>query len=668
MKNILIFCFWLLTSLHLSAQISETIKTQNDTTVLNEIIIRGEGRLNHYKQEKSMATIDDYLEKSDRATMIKRGNYAWEPTLNNMTSERLAVTIDGMQIFGACTDKMDPVTSYVDVSNINKITVNSGQAGTEDGHSIGGGINLQLPKPKFYKKELKSSLDTGYETNGNYFSSGLDLSYSDNRFFINADAIYRHSDNYKAGNNKEIMYSQFEKYNISLQAAYKINTNNTLDTKIIYDQANNIGYPALPMDVSLAKAIIGSASHIYTNKETLINNWETKLYFNTITHIMDDSQRPDVSIRMDMPGWSDTYGFYSKAKLNFKDNHHSLINLNGYYNRSLAEMTMYPNNPSEADMFMYTWPDIRTLYSGIFFKDHWTMSETQSLTSSVRLGFHNNRIANLTGLESLSIFYPTLQDSKSRFLTSINTKYQANTDKSSYSFSLGYGERAPSVSEGYGFFLFNSFDNYDYIGNPNLKNEKSIELNASYKRSFNRLNLNIESSWFYILDYIIGETNTELSAMTIGANGVRIYSALDYATIFNTYATAEYKFNNQFSFNAGLGYNYGIGSNDENLPLIKPFSYHGEFIYNTNKFNAALQITGNGNQNRYSSYYGETKTADYAILNLNFGHNIPLKQNRIILKYGIENLLDTYYSTYANWNNIAQQGRNFYTNISYSFK
>ena len=66
--------------------------------------------------------------------MIKRGNYAWEPTLNNMVSERLVVTIDGMQIFGACTDKMDPITSYVDVSNLEKVTIGSGQEGTENGH------------------------------------------------------------------------------------------------------------------------------------------------------------------------------------------------------------------------------------------------------------------------------------------------------------------------------------------------------------------------------------------------------------------------------------------------------------------------------------------------------------------------------------------------------
>ena len=44
--------------------------------------------------------------------MVKRGSYAWEPLINGMATERTVITIDGMRIFGACTDKMDPITSY----------------------------------------------------------------------------------------------------------------------------------------------------------------------------------------------------------------------------------------------------------------------------------------------------------------------------------------------------------------------------------------------------------------------------------------------------------------------------------------------------------------------------------------------------------------------------
>ena len=225
---------------------------KKDTTSLDEIIVVGRRKLSNYRQNKIVSSIDDFLENSNKITMIKRGNYAWEASLNNMNSNRLSITIDGMQIFGACTDKMDPITSYVDVSNLEKVSVGSGQEGTENGHCLGGGIDLQLPLSTFYDSGLKTNIDLGYESNGNYKTTGLDMEYSNSKFYLNADGIYRKSENYNAGENKEVLYSQFEKYNISLQSGFKLNEHESLDANIIYDKATDVGYPALPMDVSLA--------------------------------------------------------------------------------------------------------------------------------------------------------------------------------------------------------------------------------------------------------------------------------------------------------------------------------------------------------------------------------------------------------------------------------
>ena len=662
MKKNIIFSIGILCSAVVFCQNTEEL-TQKDTTKLEEVIVLSRHHLSHYRQQKTLSSIDDYLEQSNAITMIKRGNYAWEPALNNMTSDRLSVTIDGMQLFGACTDKMDPITSYVDVSNLDRVSVNSGQEGAENGHAIGGNIDLQIPNAKYYGSGLKTSADLGYETNGNYKTAGLDVEYSGNRFYMNADGIYRKSDNYDAGNQQEVLYSQFEKFNLSLQTGFKLNENHSLDAHLIYDKATDVGYPALPMDVSLAEALITSVSHNYNNVEAFIETLETKLYFNTITHVMDDSKRPIVPIRMDMPGWSDTYGFYSKATAKIKK-HKLLFNFNGYYNRSLAEMTMYPNDTNQPAMFMYTWPDIRTLYSGVYIKDAYTINENETLVGALRLGFHQNEIAEGVGLESLQIFYPQIKDTKNRMLTSLSSNYNLKKEQWNFSFGLGYGERAPSVSEGYGFFLFNSFDNYDHIGNPTLKNEKALEshIKLDYKSGLFRVGL--ESSYFYIMDYIVGDIEPSFSPMTIGASGVRVYNALPSASIFDVYLNAGYKMSTTLSASASLGYNYGKGSNKERLPLIKPFSYLAELNYNTKMFNAGLQLEGNGNQSHYSRFYGEDNTPGYAVLKFNLGTVFYKEKTKFVVKYGVENILDTSYSTYADWNNINRQGRNFFMNIS----
>jgi iron complex outermembrane receptor protein len=638
---------------------------------LKEIIIIGKKRkgIDNKKYIKPLSSLDQFLEESSKINMIKRGNYAWEPTINNMLSDRISVTIDGMQIFGACTDKMDPITSYVDISNLEKVTVFSGQHGNENGQTIGGAIDLKLDKSNFTSSDSKliTGFDVGYESNSNTKIFGAEVNYSNEKFFINTDFIKRTSGNYFDGNNNEVLFSQYNKYNFSAIAGYKISATEKIGATLIYDKATDVGYPALPMDVSLAKAIIGSVSYEYSNNEGFIKNLEAKIYANTVTHVMDDTKRPNVPIHMDMPGWSDTYGFYVKMKA--KNNKHSfLANFNGYYNTSLAEMTMYPANSTEKLMFMLTWPDVRTLYSGVYLDDEISINKTTSAQLSARLGFQNNSIASDFGLGSLQIFYPDLKASKNRFLPSISAQISHKKKSFTYTSSIGYGERAPSVSEGYGNFLFNSFDNFDYIGNPYLKNEKSLEFNAKIDYKNKNLKVSFENSVFYISDYIIGKINTNYSPMVIGADGVKVYSSLDKVIQFNSSFNASYKFNSSFTVNGSVGYNYGKEVNGENLPLISPISYKANLVYTQGFFNSKIEVIGAGTQRQFSKTYGEDKTKKYTIVNLDAGYKFYINNDSIILKTGIENVLNTYYSTYSDWKNIPRMGRNIFVNLSYILK
>ena len=660
-------------SLFISLFFTSVILSQNKTqdtakiVLLKEVIVVNRESLNNKNQVKPLATIDEYLEKSNKIIMIKRGNYAWEPAINNMVSDRISVTIDGMQIFGACTDKMDPITSYVDVSNLSEVHVKSGQQGAENGSTIGGGIDLKLQKGSFDEEVLNVGFDTGYETNGNTKIASAEINFSNANYFVNADAIYRKSENYKAGGNMEIKYSQYEKYNISTVAGAKISKNGAIVGAIIFDKASNVGYPALTMDVSSAKALITSVSYQYKNKNSQISEWETKLYMNTITHVMDDTKRPDVPIHMDMPGWSDTYGFYSKMKIE-KQRHSLLFKANAYYNKALAEMTMYPNDPNENLMFMLTWPDVRTFYSGIYGKDDFKLSRNSNLIMSARIGFQDESIADDFGLNSLQIFYPNLDKNQQRFLMNISTQYQHQIAKFQFSGSVGYGERAPSVTEAYGFYLFNSYDNYDYIGNPHLKNEKSLEFNAAVNYASKKINLGVEGSYFYISDYIIGKLNPDYDRMTIGADGVKVYTALDNATIFTANFTTEYSISDAIKLDGMLGYSFGKDQEKGNLPLISPLNYKMSLRYKKNLFDAKFGTSGAAKQYNYSSDYGEDQTNAYTVFDANASYAFYNGKNKIFVKIGMENIFDRYYSTFADWKNIPRTGRNTFINISYVIK
>jgi len=633
---------------------------------LKEVILIGKQAQLEQKQFKPLATIDEYLQQAGTVEMIKRGGYAWEPNINNMSTERTVVTIDGMRIFGACTDKMDPITSYVEVSNLSEAEISSGQNGSCHGPTIGGSLDLKRSRSKIGEKGFNGFINSGYEFNNQQKIIGGALNYVDSLFFIDNNIMFRDAENYKAGNNNEVLFSQYRKLNMSSTIGYLFNKNKYIEGAVIYDKATDVGYPALPMDVSLAEALITSLKFEYLPLNSIVNKLETKVYYNTITHTMDDTKRPNVPIHMDMPGWSDTYGMYVNLNGKIKNNSF-LATLNSYYNRSLAEMTMYPSDPNENIMFMLTWPDVVTFYNGIYLDNTYEFNCHSNLKISASIGNHLNEIKSTFGLESLQIFYPNMEAEKNRILKSIASNY--NWKKESFGFNLGlaYGERAPSISEAYGFYLFNSFDRYDYVGNPDLKNEQSVEgsFAISYKPS--KFKTSLTTSYFHISNYIIGTIDSSIYPMTIGGSGVKIYNALDYATLIKSVFDFETYFTNDLKWINQLTYSYGKGNDDENLPFISPLAYNSKLQFKKRKFSSELGLQGNLIHANYAPKYGEIKKPDFAIVNIASNYTFDIDKNKLNFRVGIENILDSEYSTFADWNNIPRMGRNVFVNVNYGF-
>src|SRR5699024_721406 len=462
----------------------------------------------------------------------------WEPMVNGMSTERSIITIDGMRIFNACTDKMDPITSYVENTNLSSAKIKEGQAGSEFGGTIAGSIDL-IPKKSGFSEKSKfgGSAFAGFESNNKQQIYGTSLNYSNSQFFADVDFTFRDAENYKSGRKsrqkKEVDFSQFRKLNTSAAVGFKFNDQQEIEGSIIYDKATDVGYPGLPMDVSLAEAAIASLQHRYKNPFKHFHLWETKAYFNTITHVMDDSPRPVVPIRMDMPGWSKTQGFYSKLAGHF-ENHSFKATLSGYRNNSIAEMIMYPDDPNEKEMYMLTWPDVNSLYTGLNLSDNISLNPDLSLLIEGGIGIHHNKIRSELGLNSLRIFYPDLSPTKTRILKNFSSYLSYFQGDFLHKIGIGYGDRAPSVSEGYGFYLLNINDNYDYVGNPNLKNEKSINFDISSTYQTQDFSAEIKANYFYILDYIIGKPRLGIPPMNILANGIKVYEQLNHASILNT--------------------------------------------------------------------------------------------------------------------------------------
>src|SRR5690554_1978305 len=207
---------WLLIFLGVTAYSQEnSIDSLFNDIILDEIIISTSEKTLDNNQSKALSTLVELLEKSPKINMIKRGSYAWEPLINGMATERTLITIDGMRIFGACTDKMDPITSYVEISHLSKAEVSSGQQGSFHGATIAGALDFKKSTSRDRPKGWNGKLISGYESNNKQKVFGGTIGYNHDLLYANVDFMYRDAENYKAGKDQEIPFSQFSKFNIS---------------------------------------------------------------------------------------------------------------------------------------------------------------------------------------------------------------------------------------------------------------------------------------------------------------------------------------------------------------------------------------------------------------------------------------------------------------------
>ena len=643
--------------------LSDTIATEPQR--LDEVVVVSRRQGGKRSAKGQVASIDEHLQELNHVELVRRGSYAWEPMVNNMQTERLSTTIDGMKIFYACTDKMDPVTSYVESGNLQSISLNSGLDGNPQATgNIGGALDLRLRKTSFDADPYTATATAGYEANGHLQVYGADGAFSSHRVYVNGGAFYRHADNYKAGGGKELDFSQFQKVNAFVNGGLRLAEHDMTEATFIFDRATDVGYPALNMDVAKAEAFITSLSYKHLFQDNRLESWETKVYYNHITHVMDDTKRPDVEIHMDMPGKSWTAGAYSLLTGSF-GLHQAQLNIDGYYNRLFADMTMFPGGA--APMYMVTWPDVGTLNVGAALTDNIRFSSASSLRLSGKLSWQHQRLNNDEGYKALSVFFPGMKQQYHQTTGRIAISYQWTMDNGQWIIGSGWGSRAPTVTEAYGYYLNNTFDQYDYIGNPRLRNESAIELNTSYQWSmFNgQCSMALDANAFFFSNYIIGQFETRLSPMTVAAEGVKVYGNIDHATIANASLSAEWKPVKGLRWSVKGTYSLGRDDEGENLPLIAPLSYQSRLSYTTGALSVLTEVKGHARQAKYGKKYGETETAAWTILNLSANYQFSIINYQLTLRAGIENLFDKYYATYADWCHIPQKGRNIYLNLSF---
>ncbi|MBK6876075.1 MAG: TonB-dependent receptor [Ignavibacteria bacterium] len=278
-------------------------------------------------------------------------------------------------------------------------------------------------------------------------------------------------------------------------------------------------------------------------------------------------------------------------------------------------MTMYV--PGSIPMYMLTWPDVDKTDGTL------SLGTTKQLLSKLSLsvngwgGFVNTSIDNEVGMGELMIFYPDFTGKDSRFVGGVSAGFRYfPSENISAGINYSFNKRSHTISEQYAFYIFNRLDSYDYVGDPYLKNETVNQFELNVLANTGKLRLETSAFGYFFSDYILGEVNESLSAMTEGSRGVKIYQNIPSAKLLGFEQTADYQISSKFRAINNIQYTYGIDNLGEYLPQIPPLMGSLSIRFSERDYLLQAETVWAAAQRNVNEIYGESQSPSFVVFNL----------------------------------------------------
>ncbi len=643
---------------------------RNETGLLVLANREGKNNVQAYNQQHHAQNMDQFLDKIDGVSTNKRGAFAWEPVIRGQSDQRMNLTIDGMQVFKACVDKMDPVTSYVESSNLSELHID--KSGSNVASSGGGVSSMNLVTRRADPEPFSMNISTAYRIPDLYrtFSVAGNTSDRTGRHAVRFSGSYKKADDFVSGNGTQIENSQYEKLNLNVSYRHRFKSNHTFEANYITDKAYDMGYPALLMDATKALADIGQIRFNFASNE---RNWRIEtiqLYANAIRHTMDDYSR-DVENRpvmggMHMPMFGETVTAGTRMNGGGAISRHSFEwFLDGYVSQAYGDMEMNSLDPGIEDMFIYNLQDVNTWQGNAGLKHRFMISDNLLLKAE-----QNVALKNLdTGSERFASFFEGLYNRELDMQPELLLSASGNLlwmpfDDWSFSGALVYSERMGNHMERFGHYIYNYTDGYFYDGNPWLKTERAIniDLNTTWETDNHSVSLSLfHKQYFNYIDGILAEGtgNTGLD--------FKRYANVGDATITGGEFRSLNRLGHMLTVENRVSYLYARNQTlDEPLPLIPPLNGFSTLHLHHGKNRLMGEVEWAAAQNRIAEIASiEDVTRSYAVLNLTWERDWLNGSLTSILQ--ANNLLGQYYHTHTSIGNIPEAGRSLMVSLSYAF-
>jgi iron complex outermembrane receptor protein len=618
----------------------------------------------------------DMLKKVPGISAKRTGLFGLDPVMRGFREDQLNVLIDGTRIWGACPSRMDPPSSQIGVDELEAIEIIRGPFSVRHGAGgLGGVINLITKQPRRYEKpEFHGRLAVGYDEVADGKRGNLSLYGGDRPYDYRLSITGRNYEDYDSAEGR-VDNSSFEDLGYSAKIGLNPAQDHRLELAVAQIDGRDIYYPARLMDAEKHGTLLSSIKYRWQEVSPWLDSLTGSFYYNAVEHKMNNDDRQSVeTMEMETDAEADTYGGKLESVFSLGKVGNLIAGIDYYHLRRDADRTRKMIMPMmTVTMEDKPLDDVRFQDWGFYGELKRDLLPQLELVLGVRLDLVKAD-SDVPNEEFLSLVEEdNLKQTETNISGNLGLVYNL-TREIDLTAAVGRGVRTADANERYAFFFPSSryFDSFDYLGDPGLDPEQSLEFDVGGRARFDRVSLGLSLFYNRVQDYITGEMAPELVPKTMGAEGVKRYVNVD-ASLMGFELDGIFKISDSISLRGDLAYTEGENrDSDTYLPQIPPLEGNLAVRYDYGKMGVWGEVAGRfvARQHKIDPDFGETETPGFSTFDIVLGAT-PFDNVSVIL--GVDNIFDKKYGEHLNGNDVSsgerllEPGRNLFAKLSWEF-
>lgn len=631
-------------------------------------------------RESSAKDVGEALSKIDGVWKIRKGGIANDIVLRGFQRDNLNVLVDGVRIFGACPNRMDPPAFHVDFAEIQEVDVTKGAFDMRNQGSLGGVVNI-VSKSPLSGFRITPNLAAG---SFGFWNPSVTGSYLNDHFFVSGGQSFRRSEPYRDGLGKR--FTEYANYRTDSQEANAFGVN-TLWTRFGFSPRANhraefaytrqggdeVLYPYLQMDAVYDNADRASAAYSISGLQ-LVKQVRIQAYYTRVKHWMTDERRissAGAPRPYSMATFAATKALGAKVETEFD---YLVLGFESYDRNWNAVNTM---RMSGAYMDQHSIPDVGVRTAGAYAQYTRTFAERVTLTGGARIDAAGSRAHTTSPVTDLFWAYKGTRSISATDANPSASFQVAYLLPRGFEVFTGVGRTARLPDPQERFFALRRMGT-DWVGNPDLRPVRNTE--ADLGVAFRSRRVYVRPTLFYtrLTDYITVHNALRLNmAPAIMNTTARSYENVD-APMYGGELTYNIGLTRQLLLFGGASYTRGIKDTmpamrifDSNMAEMPPLKARAALRYGTRRFFAEVEGIAARAQNRVDADLRESRTPGYGLINAKTG----IHTKRLNLAIGMDNLLDRYYCEAFSYQRdpfrlgvrVPEPGRSLYVSAGYNF-